>query len=171
MVAPQGEYLESRLSDQSDPSHYAVQLQIMPKVAAKSCCRKKLPQKVATNWRCRALNCGGQGALHSSIRSSCNIRCNDASGPYIGAGAAVLTSPIVVPLVGRCQCQLRIDQLAATLLTILAPPVIEIQLASDGRHPWSKRLQSLCISDACLGALITASESVAECCLTDFMTG
>ena len=40
VVAPQGEYLESRLSDWSDPSHCAVQLPILPKVAAKSCFQK-----------------------------------------------------------------------------------------------------------------------------------
>ena len=39
--------------------------------------------------------------------------------------------------------QHRIDQLAEPLLTIMVPPVIESQLASDRRQPWAKRLQSL----------------------------
>ena len=69
------------------------------------------------------------------------------SGQDLGADTAMHTSPIVVPLAGNCRKQHRTDQLAETLLTIIVPPVIEIQLAIDGRQPWTKWLQRLCMPE------------------------
>ena len=109
-------------------------LQVLPKVAAKSCRRKKLPQKVATS----RVPPGAQ-----LLRTRSAPQQHPVQLQYQTSDRRALAMGVSNLALRNGHSQHRIDQLAEPLLTIMVPPVIESQLASDRRQPWAKRLQSL----------------------------